>query len=44
LALYYLQNTDLSLESIAYQLGYAEARSFYRGFKQWTGRTAGSYR
>jgi AraC-like DNA-binding protein len=39
-----LQNTDLSLESIAYQLGYAEARSFYRGFKQWTGRTAGSYR
>ena len=22
----------------------AKARSFYRSFKQWTGRTAGSYR
>ncbi|MBT6106354.1 AraC family transcriptional regulator [SAR92 clade bacterium H231] len=44
LALYYLKNTQLNLESIAYELGYAEARSFYRSFKQWTGRTAGSYR
>ncbi len=33
LALYYLKNTDLSLDSIAYQLGYAEASSFYRSFK-----------
>ena len=44
LALYYLKNTELSLDSIAYQLGYAESRSFYRSFKLWTGRTAGSYR
>ena len=44
LALHYLQNTQLSLDNIAYELGYAEARSFYRSFKQWTGRTAGSYR
>lgn len=44
LALYYLKNTDLSFDSIAYQLGYAEAGSFYRSFKHWTGRTAGSYR
>ena len=44
LALYYLKNTNLSLDSIAYQLGYAEARSFYRSFKLWTGSTAGSYR
>jgi AraC-like DNA-binding protein len=44
LALYFLKNTELSLESIAYELGYGEARSFYRSFKQWTGRTAGSYR
>jgi len=44
LALYFLKNTALSLDSIAYELGYAEARSFYRSFKQWTGRTAGSYR
>lgn len=44
LALYFLKNTALSLESIAFELGYAEARSFYRSFKQWTGHTAGSYR
>ncbi|MDA9918898.1 AraC family transcriptional regulator [Porticoccaceae bacterium] len=44
LALYYLKNTQLNLDSIAYELGYAETRSFYRSFKQWTGRTAGSYR
>ena len=44
MALHYLQNTALSLDNIAYELGYAEARSFYRSFKQWTGRTAGSYR
>lgn len=44
LALHYLQNTELSLDNIARELGYAEARSFYRSFKQWTGRTAGSYR
>jgi AraC-like DNA-binding protein len=44
LALYYLENTTLSLDQIAHELGYGEARSFYRSFKQWTGRTAGSYR
>ena len=44
LALYYLENTSLSLDQIAHELGYAEARSFYRSFKQWTGNTAGSYR
>ena len=44
LALYYLENTTLSLDQIAHELGYAEARSFYRSFKQWTGRTAGAHR
>ena len=44
LALYFLKNTNLSLDSIAHELGYSEARSFYRSFKHWTGRTAGSYR
>lgn len=44
LAMYYLENTSLSLDQIAHELGYAEARSFYRSFKQWTGNTAGSYR
>jgi AraC-like DNA-binding protein len=44
LAMHYLKNSRLSLEVIAGKLGYAEPRSFYRSFKQWTGRTAGSYR
>jgi AraC-like DNA-binding protein len=44
LATYFLKNTELTLDNIAYELGYAEARSFYRSFKQWTGETAGSYR
>ena len=44
LALYYLENTTLSLDQIAHELGYAEARSFYRSFKQWTGTTAGAHR
>lgn len=44
MAMHYLQNTTLSLDRIAHKLGYAEPRSFYRSFKQWTGRTAGSYR
>ena len=44
LAMYYLENTSLSLDQIAHELGYVESRSFYRSFKQWTGRTAGSYR
>ncbi|EAW30381.1 probable transcriptional regulator [marine gamma proteobacterium HTCC2143] len=44
LALHYLQSTQLSLDNIAYELGYTETRSFHRGFKQWTGRTAGSFR
>lgn len=44
MAMHYLQNTTLSLDRISEKLGYAEPRSFYRSFKQWTGRTAGSYR
>ena len=44
LALYYLEHTELTLDSIADELGYMEIRSFHRGFKVWTGRTPGSYR
>ena len=44
MAKHYIQNTSLSLERIACLLGYAETRSFYRSFKQWTGHTARSYR
>lgn len=44
LALHYLNNTSLNLDEISIRLGYSEPRSFYRSFKLWTGRTAGSYR
>ena len=32
-----LRDTDLRLDSIAQQLGYAEAASFSRAFKRWNG-------
>lgn len=35
---------DASMDHIASQLGFAETRSFFRRFKQWTGMTAGEYR
>lgn len=44
LATHYLKNTGLSIDSIAAQLGFAEARSFHRSFKSWTGITAGAFR
>jgi AraC-like DNA-binding protein len=44
LAFYYLKHNNLTVDAIACQLGYAEARSFYRRFKHWTGRAAGFYR
>lgn len=44
LALHYLEHTELTVETIADELGYMEIRSFHRGFKLWTGRTPGSYR
>lgn len=38
LAEHLLSDSALGLESIAHQLGYAEAASFSRAFKRWTGR------
>lgn len=43
-AQWYLLNTTDSLESIAVQLGYADASNFARTFRRWFGKTPGEYR
>jgi AraC-like DNA-binding protein len=44
LARSYLQRPDLSLDEVAFLLGYAEQASFGRAFKRWTGLTPQGYR
>ncbi|OUS29375.1 AraC family transcriptional regulator [Gammaproteobacteria bacterium 45_16_T64] len=44
MAIHYLENTQLSIDDIGARIGFAESRSFHRSFKQWTGKTPGSYR
>jgi len=44
LALHYVQNSSLTFDVIAKKLGFSEPRSFYRSFKQWTGKTASQIR
>jgi AraC-like DNA-binding protein len=43
-AIQLLSDTELSITEIAYRLGFDEASSFIRSFKQWTGVPPGSYR
>lgn len=40
----YLQQTQFTIEEIAHKLGFTDARSFQRSYKQWTGKTPGSNR
>jgi AraC-like DNA-binding protein len=40
----YLKNQKLSVSEIAYLLGYTEAGSFIRAFKEWTGQSPKAYR
>lgn len=43
-ALEYVQNSSRSITDIASRLGYAEASSFTRAFRRWTGLTPRDYR
>ncbi|WKE67135.1 AraC family transcriptional regulator ligand-binding domain-containing protein [Gallaecimonas kandeliae] len=44
LARHYLEASSLSLQEIAFLLGFADNTAFLRSFKQWTGLTASQYR
>lgn len=39
----YLESKELSIDEIAYLVGYTETSSFYRAFKSWTGKTVLQY-
>lgn len=40
----YLEAKELSIDEIAYLVGYTELSSFYWAFKKWTGKTVSQYR
>lgn len=44
LAHHYVTNTQLSYPEIAYLIGFEEASSFFRAFREWTGKTPESVR
>lgn len=39
-----LAQPALSVQEVAYLLGYSEPRAFHRAFRRWTGRSAGAWR
>lgn len=39
-----LRNHSFSISDIAYKLGYTELSAFQRAFRQWTGKTPGTFR
>jgi len=39
----YLEAKELSIDEIAYLVGYTELSSFYRAFKKWTGKIVSQY-
>ena len=41
---YLLEQTNLSLAEISYEMGYSEVSAFCRAFRGWTGRTPKSFR
>ncbi len=44
LAMNYLLNSDMSVQEIAYLLGFQDPSSFFRAFRSWTGQTPQSVR
>lgn len=44
MALHYLEETDRSISSIAFLLGFSEVATFYRAFKRWTAGTPMRFR
>ena len=44
LARHYLRNTALTFGEVAFLLGFDEPPSFFRAFREWTGRTPQSVR
>jgi AraC-like DNA-binding protein len=44
MAIYYIKQSKLSVEEIAFRLGFSEASTFIRAFKKWTGLTPLTYR
>ena len=40
----FLDDSQLAIQDIAYNLGFSDSGSFHRRFKQWTGKTPGEYR
>lgn len=43
-ACWLLRQTDVSIESVAHQLGYEDASNFGRTFRRWSGQTPTAYR
>jgi AraC-like DNA-binding protein len=44
MAIHYLQSQSISMDEIAYILGFSESSAFHRAFKKWTFMTPGQFR
>ncbi|MDY2960387.1 MAG: helix-turn-helix transcriptional regulator [Hornefia sp.] len=44
LAKHYIKTTDMSIDDMAFLLGYLEVNSFLRAFNVWTGMSISEYR
>lgn len=43
-ALYYVENTEMTIEEIAHHTGYSDPSNFRRAFAKWTGKSPSDYR